>query len=77
MLCNRTSLGEHQSLLSLVACMSPLSEAGFTGFNDFQESGIGVPSYKELLTAIFQRLLVTLATECFYLVNGVLDGNIA
>ena len=23
------------------------------------------PSYKELLTAIFQRLLVALATECF------------
>ena len=34
----------------------------------------GISSYKELLTAISQRLLVTLATECFDFVNGMLDG---
>ena len=77
MLCNRTSLGERPPLLSLVACVSPLSEAGFTGFIGF--SGVGKRSslLQRMLIAISQRLLVALATECFYFVNGVLDGNIA
>ena len=74
MLCNRTSLGERQPLLSLVARV-------FSFIDNQQQSvvasGIGVPSYKELLTAIFQRLLVAVATECFYFVNGVLDGCVA
>ena len=35
------------------------------------------PSYKELLTAISQRLLVSLATELLDFVNRMLDGNIA
>ena len=63
---------------------SPLSEVGFTGFKDFQDCGtcdeshyyklfirfgVGNPSYKPFF--------VSLAAECFYFVNGVLDGNIA
>ena len=77
MLCNRTSLGERPPLLSLVACVSPLSEAGFTGFIGF--SGVGKRSslLQRMLIAISQRLLVALATECFELGNGGLDGNIA
>ena len=81
MLCNRTSLGEHQQLLSLVACMSPLlavsSQRSVSVGNRGVFAWVFPPSYKELLTAISQRLLVALATECFYFVNGVLDGNIA
>ena len=77
MLCNRTSLGERPPLLSLVACVSPLSEAGFTGFIGF--SGVGKRSslLQRMLIAISQRLLVTLATELLDFVNRMLDGNIA
>ena len=75
MLCNRTSLGERQPLLSLVALVCSFIGSQLSAVSKRRESEF--PSYKELLTAIFQRLLVALATECFYFVNGVLDGCVA
>ena len=75
MLCNRTSLGEHQQLLSLVACMSPLLET--VSCQPSVSVGNRSSLLQRMLIAIFQRLLVAVATECFYFVNGVLDGCVA
>ena len=61
--------------------LSPLSEVGFTGFKDFQVWNVRSHYYKLFISYFgnpsYKPFFVSLATECFYFVNGVLDGCVA
>ena len=89
MLCNRTSLGERQQLLSLVAlCFLLCLKQDLQDLWDFQDCGTCDESHDYKLFvrlgvfligrfSSYKSFFISLAAECFDFGDGMLDGCVA